>query len=190
MLESLKFAVKLVGEAIRKQNLSVLFRQQVFYKRAAVPVVIDLSIVIFSKDPLLGLDCRFIEFMRGDVESGKWTFLVGNRKFAALRHISRGLRGFALVNADDVVIGDIWCQTPNNNNGTHITHPDLKMLNITCSEGDAYALDMLIPTDYRGKKLALPLHRSMQLALRKKAGKNCMLTIGKITCHPNGCTGC
>ncbi len=168
MLESLKFAVKLVGEAVRKRNLSTLFRQQVFYKRVAVPVVIDLSKFDIAKDPLLNLDCRFIELKQAALEAGPLTFLVELRRFDALRNIKRGLRGFALVNADHVVIGDIWCQTPNNNNGTHITHPDLKMLNITCSEGAAYALDMFIPTDYRGKKLAVPLHRSMQLALRKE----------------------
>jgi len=108
-----------------------------------------------------------IELKKDDIESGAFTFLVELRRLDALRNIKRGLRGFALVTAENIVIGDIWCKTPSDPR-TPIKHPDLKMLKITCSETDTYALDMFIPTDYRGKKLAVPLHRALQRTLRQE----------------------
>lgn len=167
MFEYLKFAFQLLSDTIRERHLSQLFHQQIFYKRVAIPVVIDLVDLEFKKDPLLGLDYRFVELNRQDIEAKKWTFLVINRQFDALRHIKQGLRGFALVKANDVVVGDIWCITPDNQKTT-IHHPDLKMLGISASDGDVYALDMFIPADYRGKKLAVPLHRSLQAILRQE----------------------
>lgn len=165
MFENLKFALKLVGDAIRKGDLPTLFHQQVFYKRVAVPGYFDLTQLVISKDPLLGLEYRFIELTRQDVEAGKWTFLAGQRRLAALRHFKQGLRGFALVDPQNTVLGDVWCLTPGRANKP-IQHPDLSMLGINCTEQDVYALDIFLPPSHRGKNLAAPTHRSLQLVLK------------------------
>lgn len=167
MFENLRFAVEVIKNAVGKRSVLALLHQQVFYKRVAVPILVDLSKMEVFKNPFPDQDYRFIELKRDALESGSLRFLLDIRRLDALRNIKRGLRGFALVNADGVVIGDIWCQSPNDKR-TPVDHPDLKMLKITCTERDVYALDMFIPSDYRGKKLAVPLHRSMQFALRQE----------------------
>lgn len=167
MFENLKFALKLVSDAIGKRELFTLFHQQVFYKRVAIPGYFDLAQLEISKDPLFGLDYRFIELKREDVEAGKWTFLAAHRRLAALRNFKHGLRGFALVDNEAVIIGDIWCLTPKNKN-TPIHHPDLDMLNIDCTGEDTYALDMFLPPSQRGKNLAVPVHRSLELVLKRE----------------------
>jgi hypothetical protein len=171
MFEYLKYAFQMVSDAVKEHQSVDLFHQQVFYKRVAIPVFMDLSKLEVSKDPLHNLDYRFIELKREDIEAGKWPFLVDNRRFAALRHIKQGQRGFALVNIDNVVVGDIWCLTPNNTRAP-IEHPDLDMLKITCSGEDVYALDMFIPKNYRGKNLAVPIHRSFELTMKHEGWRN------------------
>lgn len=167
MFENLKFALKLLGDAMKKRELSTLFHQQVFYKRVAIPGYFELPQLEISKDPLLGLDYRFIELKREDIETKKWTFVAAHRRLAALRNFKHGLRGFALVDNDYAVIGDIWCLTPGKKK-TPIKHPDLVMLNIECAREDTYALDMYIPPSHRGKNLAVPVHRSFELALKRE----------------------
>lgn len=167
MFENLKFALKLVADAMKNRELSTIFQQQVFYKRVAIPGYFDLTQLEISKDPLSGRGFRFIELKREDIEAGKWTFLAAQRRPAALRHLKQGLRGFALVDADGVVIGDVWCLTPGKEKKP-IEHPDLAMLNIECASEDAYALDIFLPPSQRGKNLAVPVHRSLELVLKRE----------------------
>lgn len=47
-----------------------------------------------------------------------------------------------------------------------ILHPDLDMLGIRAKEKEVYAFDMLIDPSFRGKNLAVPIQRSLQLALK------------------------
>ena len=167
MFENLKFALKLVADAMKNRELSTIFQQQVFYKRVAIPGYFDLTQLEISKDPLSGRGFRFIELKREDIEAGKWTFLASQRRLTALRHFKQGLRGFALVDAEDVVIGDVWCLTPGKEKKP-IEHPDLAMLNIECTSGDTYALDIFLPPSQRGKNLAVPVHRSLELLLKRE----------------------
>jgi hypothetical protein len=165
MFENLRLALKLVADAIKNRQLSKIFQQQVFYKRVAIPGYFDLTQLEISKDPLSGLDFRFVELKREDIEAGKWTFLASQRRLTALRHFKQGLRGFGLVDAEAVVVGDVWCLTPGKEKKP-IQHPDLRMLEINCTAQDAYALDIFLPLSQRGKNLAVPVHRSLELLLK------------------------
>lgn len=165
MFQNLKFVLELVGNAVKKHEMSTLLQQQVFYKKLAVPGYFDLTQLKMSKDPLTGLNCRFLELEWQGVELGKWTFLTAHRRLAALRHFKQGLRGFALVDHQNTVIGDVWCLTPGVEKRP-IQHPDLSMLDIHCAQDDAYALDIFLPLSQRGKNLAAPLHRCLQLTLK------------------------
>jgi len=167
MFENIKLALKLIGDAVKKRELSRFFHQQVFYKRVAIPGYFDLMQLEISKDPLLGLNYQFIELHASEIEARKHTFLAANRRLAALRHFKQGLRGFALVDNQNVVIGDVWCLTPCQEK-MPIQHPDLAMLAIDCVSGDAYALDIFLPPSLRGKNLAAALHRSLQLTLKRE----------------------
>ncbi len=167
MFENIKLALKLIGDAVKKRELSKFFHQQVFYKRVAIPGYFDLMQLEISKDPLLGLNYQFIELHASEIEAQTHTFLAANRRLAALRHFKQGLRGFALVDNQNVVIGDVWCITPGKAKKP-IQHPDLTMLAIDCACDDAYALDIFLPPGLRGKNLAVALHRSLQLTLKRE----------------------
>lgn len=167
MFENMKYTLSLVSDAIKKRDFSTLFHQQVFYKRVAIPGYFDLARLEISKDPLFGLAHRFIELTREDIEAGKWIFLAAQRRLTALRHFKQGLRGFALVDNQNIVIGDVWCLTPGKEKKP-IQHPDLSMLDIQCAAQDAYALDIFLPPSHRGKNLAAPVHRSLELTLKQE----------------------
>jgi hypothetical protein len=58
----------------------------------------------------------------------------------------------------------MWCIVPTEDNNP-VRHPDLDMLGIQPKEREVYAFDMLIDPSFRGKNLAVPIQRSLQLAL-------------------------
>jgi len=168
MLEYVKFAVRLLTKTIKEHGFSQLLSQQVFFNRAAIPFLIDLSALSFQTDPLLDLGHRLVILQREEVEAERWPFFEETRRLNALRRFKCGLTGFGLLNTENVVVGDIWCVIPHTHQAV-IQHPDLEMLKIVCAAGDVYAYDMFIASDFRGKKLAAPFHRSLQLFL-KQAG--------------------
>ena len=103
MLEYLKFAFQFISNAARERNLAQLFRQQVFFRRTAVPFTINLQTLNIKNNPLSEMGYRLITLRRDEIEAQRWAFLVETRRFNALRHFKRGLSGFALVNAENVV---------------------------------------------------------------------------------------
>lgn len=169
MFESLKLAVRLAREAIAEGKLREVFRQQVFQNRIITPVEMDLLLLDSQKDPLEGTGCALVELNLADIQAGTITFAVPSRKAKAFRNLKRGMRGFALVK-DSIVVGDLWCVAPLDKK-KQVVHSDLTMLKIKCAEGDAYAQDMLIDPQYRGKNLAVPLQRALQLTLKKEGWK-------------------
>jgi hypothetical protein len=169
MFENVMLAFQLLREASIEGKLRQLFHQQIFRERVATPVVIELSALDPQQDPLLGSGYHLVELNLKDLQAGKWAFSVCSRRFKALRNIKRGLRGFVLAK-DFTVAGDIWCAVPCNQK-LNVRHPDLDMLEVSCSEGAVYALDMFIDPAHRREKLAIPFHRSFELTL-KRAGWN------------------
>ncbi|GAB4486046.1 MAG: hypothetical protein Fur0016_26950 [Anaerolineales bacterium] len=165
MLETLRFAFSIFGEAFQKRDLRSLFHQHVFYQRVAVPIVIDLDALPFSKEPFDGAPYRCIELERQAILISEQVFFKRTRRFDALRHLKQGLRGFGLRDETGLLVGDMWCAFP----GSRVARDDLGMLGLSCEPDSAYALDMFIAPEYRGQKLAVPLHQSVQLTL-KRAG--------------------
>jgi hypothetical protein len=166
MFDDLMYAFQSIYDAIEAHNVQALLRQQIFYKRVAVPVMLDLDAINIQQNPLTELGYRFEELKLEDIYAGKWIFPVSSRRYGALRKIKKGLRGFGLIN-DSVIVGDIWCVTPRNRI-TPIKNRDLDMLKIRCRERDVYTFDMFICPDYREKKLAVPFHRSLESFLKQE----------------------
>lgn len=166
MFENILLSVYLIRDAVNQKAILQLFRDQVFFARVLIPVTIDLTTLNDQQNPFQNSDYQFIELNYEDLRARNSTFSIRSRYFIALRNIKRGLRGFILLK-DATVISDIWCVVTKNQHAT-ISHPDLDMLGITCTDGDAYALDMFIDPAYRGKKLAVPIHQSLELILKRE----------------------
>ena len=143
-------------QAMKEEGLKGIFRPRFFWKRKATPVEMDLSIIPSPANLLRDARYQFIELKWEDLLDGNLLFVLPSRGRKAPRNLKRGWRGFALVNGNEVV-GDVWCITPVKS-GRAVTHPDLKMLGITCSDNDAYAFDMYISPAHRGENLAAPFN--------------------------------
>ena len=165
MFEYISYALELFSNAIKTHSLKNLFHQQVFYKRIAVPVLIDLSADIKPPFPE-NSEYHIEELTMDDLRANKWDFIVHNRRHVAASKLKQGLRGFVLLEGSQVV-GDIWCAAPKNGDQV-VRHRDLDMLKISCQRGDCYALDMFVCPEYRDKKVAIPLHRALQLILKQE----------------------
>lgn len=162
---SMALAIQLVREASLDGKLKSLFHQFMFHDRVATPAEMDLSTFVPSKNKVPE-DVQFVELMPDEIRSGQWSFSVPSRGFKARSFIKKGLRLFAFVK-DAVVVADVWCVTQCQS-GMPVSYPDLEMLGIYCKDGEAYAFDMLIAPAYRGKNLALPLHRCVHEKLQSE----------------------
>ncbi len=165
MLTSIKIVFHQVIETLAVDGVKDVFRPRVFWNRRAIPVEMDL---LTANLPLAGqlnnAEFQFVEITMDDLQAGKWTFAVPSRGLKALRNLKQGFRGFAVAK-DSTIVGDLWCIALRKD-GKAIYHPDLRMLDIVCSLGDAYAFDMFIPSTYRGKNLAVPLQKTLQTVLK------------------------
>lgn len=165
MLTSIKIIFHQVIEALAEDGVKHIFRSRVFWNRRAIPVEMD---ILTANLPLAGqlgnTEFQFVEITMADLQAGRWTFSVSSRGLKAVRNLKRGFRGFAVAK-DSIILGDLWCITPRKD-GKPIHHPDLRMLDIVCRTGDAYAFDMFIPSTYRGKNLAVPLQKTLQAVLK------------------------
>jgi hypothetical protein len=155
----------MVREALLHHELWALFRRHFSRNRLVTPVAMDLSGPIPEAPLPPGSDLRFVELRPEDIKAGIWTFSVPSRRYKALLKTESGFRGFALAHGNTIV-ADTWCAMPRG--GKCASHPDLKMLAITCREGEAYGFDMLIDPDYRGKNLAVPLQRALHHVLKRE----------------------
>jgi GNAT superfamily N-acetyltransferase len=164
MLESIKLIYHQVIEAFAEGGVRNIFRPRVFWNRLATPVVMELSTNLPLTGHLQNTDFQFVEITMEDLQAGRCSFAIPSRGIKALRNLKRGWCGFAITK-DSTVVGDVWCVKPGKD-GKRISHSDLKMLGIICEEGDAYAFDMFIAPEFRGKNLAVPLQKSLQATLK------------------------
>ena len=166
VFESMLLSMYLFREAVNQKEILHLFHEHVFFARVVIPVTIDLAALNDQQNPFQNSNYQFVEINLSDLRDRNLSFSIRSRYFKAMRNIKKGLRGFILLN-NDTVISDIWCVVPQIRN-LPVRYPDLDMLGITCTDGDIYALDMFIDPAYRGKKLAVPIHQSLQLTLKRE----------------------
>jgi len=152
-------------EALATGELEALAKRQISWNRLLTPVEMDLSVPLSDSKELTRHGLQFVELHASGLQTGNWIFSVKSRGVKALYKIKRGCRGFAFAR-DNLVVGDVWCVF--SKDGKSASHPDLKMLGLTCEEGEAYAFDMLIDPAYRGKNLAVPLQRALQHTLKNE----------------------
>jgi hypothetical protein len=174
MLEHFNMIFHMIGESLTRGKFLDILRDQLWNRRVAVPVEMDLTKLSSQTDLFKGLeDSYFTELKLEKLQGNDWSFTLPSRRYKAIRNLKRGLRGFALIKGSKVV-GDMWCIVPTEDNKP-VRHPELDMLGIHAKEKEAYAFDMLIDPSFRGKNLAVPIQRALQLAL--KAG-GCPLIYG------------
>jgi len=166
MFEYIVLSYYMLREAIAAGELGDLFRRQISRNRLITPVEMDLSLPLPEEGLPANSEFQFIELHPDDLRSGKFTFSLRSRGAKAMRKIKKGIRGFALV-CGTTVVGDLWCVFPPKD-GKPISHPEFKMLGLTCREGEVFAFDMLIDPAYRGKNLAVPLQRSLHRLLKSE----------------------
>jgi len=165
MLEHFAMIIHMIWEAITEGKLKDIFHDQLWNQRVAVPVQMDLTTLSPQTDLFKELEnSYFAEFKLEKIQTNDWRFVTTSRRYKAIRNLKRGFRGFGLIK-DAKVIGDIWCIVPTQI-GKPIQHPDLDMLGIQAKENEVYAFDMLIDPDFRGKRLAVPIQRALQMALK------------------------
>ncbi len=172
MFESLKVRYLQTMEAMKEGGIKHVFQShpQVYKNRVATPVVMDLTTAnIAMPTPPPNTSFQFAEIKLEDLQAGKWTFAVPSRGAKAWVNLKCGLRCFAVVEGNKVV-GDIWGYILPES-GMLLSHPEIKMmtiLGITLQKGDAYGFDMVIDPAYRGKSLATPLQRFLQVTMKNE----------------------
>ena len=165
MLEHLIMIFHMIGESLTKGKLLDILHDQIWNRRVAVPVEMDLTTLGSPTDVFKGLEgSYFTELKLENLQTSDWSFTLPSRRYKAIRNLKRGLRGFALLKGSKVV-GDMWCMVPAEEEKP-IRHPDLDMLGIDAKEKGVYAFDMLVDPGFRGKNLAVPIQRALQLALK------------------------
>jgi GNAT superfamily N-acetyltransferase len=170
MLESINLVYHQVIEALTEGGLKDIFRPRVYWNRLVTPTVMELSTTNLPVEgQLQNAPLQFVEINLEDLKAGKWSFAIPSRGLKAWRNLRRGFRCFAVIEGNTAV-GDVWCLVPDKE-GKPIYHTDLDMLGISCENGDAYAFDMFIAHDYRGKNLAVPLQRFLQAKIKMEGCK-------------------
>jgi GNAT superfamily N-acetyltransferase len=165
MYELLMMMFHQVRECLMWESFSDLVRRRIFWKRIQVPVEMDLT----QEISFLGhINPTFVfkELTLSDIEENKWSFAVPSRQYKASRNLKKGFRGFAILE-DNTIVGDVWC-TASDESGNPIHDTDSEMHGIHYGVWEAYAFDMLIDPGYRGKNLAVPLHRFLHSTLKKE----------------------
>jgi GNAT superfamily N-acetyltransferase len=166
MLIKIMIAFNRIREILAEGNLWNQIQKQIFWNRIATPVEMELTTLPLHSIVYQDTDYQFIELKLIDLKAAKWSFPISSRRLKALHNLKKGWRSFAII-MDSTVVGDVWCIPFTRGLADHI-HPDIKMLGIRCGEGEAYTFDMLIHPTYRGKNLAVPLHRNLQMTLKNE----------------------
>lgn len=166
MIYKIRLIFYRIREILAEGNLRNHIQTWLFWNRIATPVEMDLTTLPSQINIKLDTEYIFIELKLADLQASKWDFPISSRRVKAMQNLKNGWRNFAIIK-DSCVVGDVWC-IPYHRELAHHMHPDLKMLGIRCGDGEAYAFDMLIDPTYRGKNLAVPLHRQLHLTLKNE----------------------
>jgi GNAT superfamily N-acetyltransferase len=166
MYNKLRFLYYKIRQTLVERNFSKLIHAQIFRNRIATPAEMDLSTIPQQITENNDGDFYCREIHQNDVMALAWQKPETSRKFKAFRNFDNGWRCIA-VTKDSMVVGDVWFLTYNDKLAKQL-HPDLKMLGIQLKDKQAYAFDMFINPSYRGKNLAVMLHKHLHQTLRNE----------------------
>lgn len=166
MFDKIKVIFHRSREILTEGNLRAEIQKQIFWNKIATPVEMDLCTLPPNINIYQDTEYKYVELKLADLQTEKWVVPLSSRRMKAFQYLKKGWRNFAIVK-DSTVVGDVWCVTFPPGLAYHM-HPDLKMLGIQYKEGEAYGFDMLIDPAYRGKNLAVPLHRHLQVSLKNE----------------------
>jgi GNAT superfamily N-acetyltransferase len=164
MYNKLRYIISRIRESLAVGNFSQLIHRQVFRNRIATPTEMDLSAIPLQINKDQDEDFTFKELMPSELMAVKWQTPNTSRKFKARQYFAKGWRCIAVMK-DTYIAGDVWFLTYNDKLAKQL-HPDLKMLGIHLEDMEAYAFDMLIHPSFRGKNLAMKLHRYLHQILQ------------------------
>jgi GNAT superfamily N-acetyltransferase len=170
--------VKKILRAIKLVAVYSYIESRIFINRIAVTVEKDLSLITPLKDSLNQANVKLVEITPDSIsqEANAQQALIysddkrhPNRRQKAAYYLSKGYRGFALVKENEV-LGDMWyVGTRTDNKG--ILHPDMKWLGIRCGANEAYAFDMYLYPEKRGKNMATLLQNGTLHEMKKDGFK-------------------
>jgi len=166
MINEMRTIFYRIREELSRGNLWNFFHTQVFINRIATPVEMALTSSPTSTSYRQDSEYNYIELKYSDLSTNIFQYANHSRRYKALQNFKKGWRCISVC-IDSMVVGDVWC-SPFREGYAYHRPPDLKMLGIQCVAGEAYAFDMLIDPAYRGKNLAVPLHRYLHLTLKNE----------------------
>lgn len=166
MYNKLRFIFYKIRQALVERSFSKLIHEQIFRNRLATPAEMDLTTVPLQINNNDGGDFYFKELKQNEAMAVEWQKPNTSRKFKAFRNFANGWRCLVAMK-DSIIVGDVWFSTYNDKLAKQL-HPDLKMLGIHLVDKQAYAFDMLINPSYRGKNLAVMLHKHLHQILRNE----------------------
>lgn len=165
MFEQILIVYYQTREALAEGGLRSLIHKRVFWRRIATPVEMDvMNLPDTGKSHNPGY--QVTELKLEDLRAGVFSFTVPSRDYKAIGNLKKGWRCFSFIQGS-TVIADIWCVTPYQD-GKVIVHSDLNMLGIIPEGRDAYAFDMFIDPNYRGKNLAVLLQHSLHMIMKRE----------------------
>lgn len=170
MLNEFKIYAKRILKIFKLDIVYYFFRGYVFINKVAVTVEKDLSSLLPMEDSLERAGVQLVaitprSLMQDAKKEESLIYPDEDRLKRALRYLNKGYQGFALVRGREVS-GDIWYTSARNHQKGPV-HPDMTWLGIRCGDNDAYAFDMYLHPDKRGKNMANLLQNGALHEIRK-----------------------
>ena len=166
MIKRLRIHFNQVLETWKREGFFSVLHTAFFINKEIVPVEKHLNSLKSTNFPSGKKNFKFIEILKDKAGNAHLIYPLKSRYLKMAHNLDMGYRGFAIIKGDEV-IGDIWYLSPNSSKEV-IKQPDLKLLNITLNEKEAYMFDMFVMPAERGCGLVNFLLGNALIALKTK----------------------
>jgi hypothetical protein len=168
LLNSLKIRIAQLSELVHSRGLCATFHELVFLLRTAVVIEKDLSEVTERTEPLVRAGLFVREIDQAMLESGEYRFAVKSRYYKALKYLSQGYGGFALVRGR-LIVGDTWHWVSGSATAPAEQHADLRRFGFSnWNKADVYTFDLFVVAQERKSGVSAAFQSSVMLSLRAK----------------------